>query len=150
MYLGQVDLRVRPGDVGDLLALPSIPNTFLAEDEHETLWLGPDEWLLVTASETTRPLIDRLADDLRGTHHSIVDVSANRAAIDLGGEGRLHVLAHGCSIDLHPRVWSRPMCAQTVLAGVPVIIQERDAGTRVFVRPSYLPHITAWLDRVMR
>ncbi len=149
-YPGQVDLRISANDARGRLALPSAPNTFLTDGERESLWLGPDEWLIVTAADRVRETIGHHREALRDTHHSVVDVSANRAVLDLGGDDRLAVLAQGCSIDLDPRVWRPSMCVQTLLAGIPVIIQERDAGTRVFVRPSYLSHLTAWFERVAR
>jgi sarcosine oxidase subunit gamma len=37
------------------------------------------------------------------------------------------------------------MCAQTLLARVPVILQERDLATRVFVRPSFAGYLVDWL-----
>jgi sarcosine oxidase subunit gamma len=77
-------------------------------------------------------------------HHSAIDVSANRAAFDLLGSDRLEVLSKGCALDLHPRSWRAGRCAQTILAGVPVILQERASMTRVLVRPSYVPYVDRW------
>lgn len=149
-YPGQVDLRASPNDVRDRLRVPFEPNTFVTDGTQETLWLGPDEWLLVTAPDGVHALMQRLRDALGETHHSVVDVTANRAVLDLTGGGRLAALAQGCSVDLSRRAWRTGKCAQTLLAAVPVILQERDAGTRVFVRPSYLTHLMSWLADVRR
>jgi sarcosine oxidase gamma subunit len=40
------------------------------------------------------------------------------------------------------------MCAQTLLAKIPVLLQEREGATRIFVRPSFAGYLTAWLARV--
>jgi sarcosine oxidase subunit gamma len=75
---------------------------------------------------------------------SIVDVSANRATIELEGPGRLELLAHGCGLDLHPRSWRSGQCAQTLLARVPVLLQELGDSTRLFVRPSLAGWLLDW------
>ena len=58
------------------------------------------------------------------------------------------VLAKGCSIDLHPRVFGRGSSAQTVLgqAGV-VLLALSDAGDAyaVLVRSSFAGYLADWL-----
>ncbi len=89
--------------------------------------------------------MERLGSSLAGVHHSVVDVSANRATLDLEGPNRRALLEAACGIDLHPRSWSTWSCAQTLLARVPVILQERPDATRVFVRPSFAGYLLDWL-----
>ncbi len=146
-FPAQIDLRVASPEG---LELPLIPNTWTAgSDGWEWLWLGPDEWLAVGAEGTSAKLILQLERELDGHHRSIVDVSAGRAVIELAGERRTELLSHGCGIDLHPRSWAAGMCAQTLLARVPVILQEREDATRVFVRPSFAEWLRSWMvDRL--
>src|SRR5438309_1103652 len=128
-FPAQVDLRVGSTEGLDL---PLVPNTWTTgSGGWEWLWLGPDEWLAASSDGSSKA------------------VSAERAVIDLAGEGRFELLSHGCGIDLHPRSWTAGMCAQTLLARVPVILQERGDGTRVFVRPSFAEWLRSWMgDRV--
>jgi sarcosine oxidase subunit gamma len=77
----------------------------------------------------------------------VVDVSAYRAVVELAGEDRFDLLAQGCGLDLHPRSWRDGRCAQTLLGRVPVLLQERDDATRVFVRTSFANHLAGWLLR---
>ncbi len=141
--LTQFDLRLRPADAGRLpLPVPLEPNTVFASGEVDALWLGLDEWLLVAPSGGPFPVLETA---LEGVHHSLVDVSANRAVLDLGGDDRRSVLEAGCGIDLHPRAWREGRCAQTLLARVPVILQERAGATRIFVRPSFAGYLASWL-----
>jgi sarcosine oxidase subunit gamma len=79
-----------------------------------------------------------------------VDVSANRAVFDVIGRDRGDLLAKGCGLDMHPRSWRAGLCAQTLLARVPVIVQERADATRVFVRPSFAGYLLAWFDDASR
>jgi sarcosine oxidase, subunit gamma len=145
-FLAQVSLRLDPALAARApLPLPTTPNTWTASDGHEVLWLGPDEWLVVAERGAAPAVVAALDGALDGLHHSVVDVSANRTVVELSGDRRADLLAHGCAIDLHPRAWRAGMCAQTLLAHVPVILQERDGATRVFVRPSFAAHLNGWL-----
>lgn len=142
--LAQVDLRVRAADA-PALALPVEPNTWTAGGDRELVWLGPDEWLLLGRPGTETVIVADLERSLDGTHHSVVDVSAARVVLELRGDGRHDVLAQGCGLDLHPRSWAGGRCAQTLLAHVPVLLQERDDRTRVLVRPSFAGWLRDWL-----
>jgi sarcosine oxidase subunit gamma len=146
-FLAQVDVRVDAA--ATRLALPGTPNTWLAEGDREVLWLGPDEWLVVGRHGTEREIADQIDRALAGTHHSVVDVSAARAVIDLDAPDRLEVLSNGCGLDLHPRSWRDGKCAQTLLARIPVILQERTTSTRLFVRASFSNHLVDWLVHVV-
>jgi sarcosine oxidase subunit gamma len=75
----------------------------------------------------------------------VVDVTAARLAVELGGAGRFDLLASGCSLDLHPRAWGPGRCAQTLVSRVPVILHERADTTVVLVRSSLADHLLAVL-----
>ena len=127
-FLMQVGVRASdPSAAG----LPSVPATWARLGGAEALWLGPDEWLLV-------------GDGVLPDAESAVDVSANRAAVDLAGPGVRELLSKGCSLDLHPDHWADGTCAQTMLAKAPVILQQRGDLTRVFVRPSFADYLVEW------
>jgi sarcosine oxidase subunit gamma len=136
-FPAQVDLRA--GD-GSALGLPTEPNTWARLGEREVLWLGPDEWLVVAAADAAALVAD-LESSLVASHHSVVDVSANRAVIDLAGAGRLELLSSACPIDLDPRSWTEGRCAQTLFGAAQVLIQERTEDTRLFVRPSFATYV---------
>jgi sarcosine oxidase subunit gamma len=147
-FLAQVDVRVARSEEDPLPPfLPLEPNTWVAWVGRDVLWLGPDEWLVLDDTETTDPrgVAAELSTLLSGTHHSVVNVSASRTVLELRGDDRHELLSTGCGLDLHPRSWRDGMCAQTLLARVPVLLQERLGATRVFVRPSYGEWLLAWL-----
>jgi sarcosine oxidase subunit gamma len=146
-FLAQVSLRleVREALGPHPVVPPTAPNTWASIDGRELLWLGPDEWLVVGEPGTERGIVRWLDEAFESLHRSVVDVSANRVAIDLGGLGRLDLLARGCGLDLHPRTWREGMCAQTLLARVPVLLQERQSATRVFFRPSFAGYLVDWM-----
>jgi sarcosine oxidase subunit gamma len=145
-FLAQVDLRLDPALAPAVPPwLPLAPNTWSGAGDREALWLGPDEWLLVGPPGSAPAIVAELEGGLAGRHRSVVDVSANRAVLDLAGADRAELLAQGCGLDLHPRAWQPGRCAQTLLARVPLLLQERDGATRLFVRPSFAAWLVDWL-----
>jgi sarcosine oxidase, subunit gamma len=148
-FLAQLTLRADPALAARApFPLPPDPNTWTAGGGREALWLGPDEWLVVGPPGSAPALAAELGRALKGEHHAVVDTSANRTVVELAGEGRFDLLTQGCGLDLHPRVWRPGCCAQTLLARVPVLLQERDQATRVFVRASFAAHLADWLTAV--
>ena len=144
----QVSVRVDERGA-TMLDFPTEPNTWSGLDGREVLWLGPDEWLLTAEVAAANEVIADLDARLEPAgHRSIVDVSANRAVLDLDGDDRRDLLASGCGLDLHPRFWRSGMCAQTLLANVAVLLRERGDATRVFVRPSFAGHLVRWFEAV--
>jgi sarcosine oxidase subunit gamma len=130
--LAQVAVRCAPEEAARF-GFPLEPNTAVGDAMRSSLWLGPDEWLVVDAAREATALVAELA----APHRSVVDVSANRAVIELVSALRLELLAGGCGLDLDPRGgWIAGRCAQTLFARAPVLLQELPGATRVFVRPS--------------
>jgi sarcosine oxidase, subunit gamma len=136
-FLAQVDVRCDRAHAVSL-GFPLEANTVSGDMARGALWLGPDEWLVVGLPGTAPAIAAEVDATLAGAHHSVVDVSANRAVIELGGPRRHDVLATGCGLDLDPRRgWTAGRCAQTLFARAQVVLQELDGATRVFVRPSF-------------
>jgi sarcosine oxidase subunit gamma len=145
-FLAQVDVRCDEEHAARL-AFPVAPNTVAGDMDRGVLWLGPDEWLVVGLPGTAGSTADELASVLSGSHHAIVDVSANRAVIDLHSVDRLAMLASGCSLDLDPLGgWVPGVCAQTLFGRAQVILQELPDATRLFVRPSFANYV---VDRLL-
>lgn len=147
-FLAQVDLRVDEATArAAALLVPFAPNTVLRHELRAALWLGPDEWLVVGPDGTAASIVDELRAALHGAHASIVDVSANRAVLDLSGPSALDLLATGCTIDLHPRSWRPGMCAQTLFDRTPVLLEHLPGGgTRLSLRPSFADDL---VDRLL-
>src|SRR5437763_1865459 len=102
-FLTQLDLRLDPDGpaaaaVGKELgvALPTRPCTSARAGDVDVLWLGPDEWLVVAPRGAADRLTGQLRSAVGAEHASVVDVSAQRTTLDLGGP-RIHdLLAMGC------------------------------------------------------
>lgn len=101
--------------------LPREPNTATGAGAVRALWLGPDEWLLV--SESSLPD----APSAIGTG-TLTDVSHGRAALRVSGPHVRAALAKFCPLDLHPREFPPDRCAQTAIAKVSVILDHVQPG----------------------
>ncbi len=152
---GQLTLRGAVGDEDVVravravlgLELPRTPNMTAEGGGYALLWLGPDEWLLVTPFDEHSPLAAALEGALAGRHAAVIDVSAQRLVLELSGPHARDVLEKGCPLDLHPRVFGPGRCAQTLLARAAVILEPMDRAPRyrLFVRASFARYLVAWL-----
>ena len=154
-FLGHLNLRGDPSDddfMGGVeralgFGLPLEPNTVSDSGGIDALWLGPDEWLIVTPPDEQGSVEDRLSEALRGGHSSVTDISGGQTLITLSGERAREVLAKGCSLDLHPRSFGQGKCAQTLVAGANVILRWADPGPSfdLIVRRSFADYLAIWL-----
>jgi sarcosine oxidase subunit gamma len=144
----QVGLRLRPPFPAYLagIPLPLMANRVAAAAALRVLWLGPDEWLLVADGDAPE-LLPRLERAVAGRRAAVDDLSSSRVIIDVRGSGARDLFAAGCGLDLHPRVFGPDRCAQTLLARVPVILDQLDASPhyRVLVRRSLACWLVDWM-----
>ena len=155
-FLSHVDLRVDPSDAEALAAvqrvlgvqLPLTPNTTAAGNDLRSIWLGPDEWLLLAEHQRSDSLVRELQAGLTGHFASVVDISAGQTVIRLRGSSTLAVLARGCALDLDPDTFPPGACAQTLLARAQVLLLAVDDTPTVdiVVRRSFAPYAAAWLE----
>ncbi|MFG2029100.1 sarcosine oxidase subunit gamma [Streptomyces sp. NPDC048825] len=154
-YLTQINVRLdAKGTAADAvglaldLPLPLEPNTVVRAGELTALWLGPDEWLLVGPPGSERDLESRIREAAGDEPVSVTDVSAQRTTLLVAGPRARDLLAHGCSLDLHPRAFGPGRCAQTTLGRTQIVLVARDehrAGFWVLVRSSFAGYLADWL-----
>jgi len=154
-FLAHLDVRLDPKsraaeDVAFALGLPLPldPCTSTRTRDLGVLWLGPDEWLVVGPAGQSEDLAFRVRTALGSTPASVVDVSSQRTTLVVGGPRARDLLAHGCALDLHPRVFGEGRCAATALGRCPVVLVAREVRTptfRVLVRSSFAGHLADWL-----
>jgi sarcosine oxidase, subunit gamma len=150
-YTGMVGLRVDPSAppaarVAAVLGAP-LP-TVCGETTgaaHQALWLGPDEWLVVTTTDAVA-LADQLGAALGSDSGLALDLSANRTVLELSGPRAREVLEKGCPVDLHPRAFGPGRALQTTLGRVPVLLwQTGEESYRLLPRSSYADYVARWL-----
>jgi sarcosine oxidase subunit gamma len=130
-------------------ALPIDANTFIESNGDTILWLGPNEWLIVTAQEKTLELIEKLEKALGDTFSAINDVSGGNTILELSGEKARALLSKGCPLDLHESVFTTGQCAQTVIAKTGMTLWSLQAEGKIIytliVRRSFSDYLGLWL-----
>jgi sarcosine oxidase, subunit gamma len=127
-------------------APPTQPNTASSAGDLTVLWLGPSEWLLVGDVDPAR-----LDSALAGTHHAMVDVTESRTVLRLSGPRVRDLLAKGCSLDLHQRVFAVGACAQSTLALTEMLLHRlpdpaEGPAFDVYVHRSSAGYLWQWLE----
>lgn len=152
--LGHINLR---GDLSDSRfthamesvlgqALPAEPNTFSVA-AHRIYWQGPDEWLILADNDQVTSLAGDLRKSADGINVAVNDVSGGQIALTLAGANVREVFAKGCTLDLHPRVFTPGMCAQSGLAraGVLIALTSEEDTFDLVVRRSFADYLLRWL-----
>lgn len=151
-------LTVRVSDPGAIAAMgstlgvqfPSAACTFTSGPgpfgDVEVLWMGPDEFLVVASPDLQIAIEEVLRGALGTVRGSVVDTSAQRTTVVLQGPRVRDVLAHGCSVDLHPASAPGGTCVQTLLARTGIVLQVNgDDRVTILVRSSFAEYFAAWL-----
>lgn len=156
-FRGHINLRGRPENpaffnvVSDVLGSqpPLDANTFTYTytDDLKIYWLGPDEWLIVTAPDQQAAVEEKLREALAGVFSSITDVSSGQTIIQLTGKNARTLLQKSCTIDLHPREFKTGDCAQTRLAKTAILLSMVDEvpSYDIIVRRSFSDYLGLWL-----
>lgn len=153
--LGYLNLRGVSGDprffdaverqVG--ISIPLRPNTFTKNDDITTLWLGPNEWLIITSPGRAAEVARKLREALPRIFSAVTDVSHNQTVIRIQGDRARDVLRKGCTLDLHPAAFGPGCCAQTLLAKAGVVIRwvDHSPAFDLVVRRSFADYLALWL-----
>jgi sarcosine oxidase subunit gamma len=137
-------------------ALPAKPNSAAgkgkagAKTTVTALWLGPDEWWLLGADGAG--LGAKLTKALDGQAAAVTEVGESRACIRVAGPHARDLLAKGCPLDLHPRVFRTGQCAQSTLAKAGVLIHQVDdePAYDIYVLRSFAEYLWLWLEDAAR
>jgi sarcosine oxidase subunit gamma len=151
-FSGMISLRVDTASpaarrVEEVLgaALPAAVGEVTAAGENQAIWLGPDEWLVMSAADPIA-LADQLEAALAEEPGLVLDVSANRTVLELTGPRARSVLEKGCPVDLHPRVFGPGSAVSTSLARMPLLLwQTGETSYRLLPRSSFADYVARWV-----
>lgn len=132
--------------------VPEAANCWNGDERLAIVWLGPDEWLVMGPDGQAADLESRLRRAAGDDHWlSVVDVSHSYTGFTLSGPAARDVLAKGCPLDLHPRVFEPGDCAQSLLAKTGVLLIHARGGDtiEIWVRNSFARYTAAWLADAM-
>ena len=159
-----VNLRGNPGDKAFPAAakkalgtaLPLTPNSAAAGKGVTVLWLAPNEWWVLAdglETDAETKLADKLSKALKDLPVAVTAVGESRTRLRLAGPRARDLLAKGCALDFHPRIFGGPgTCAQTQLAKSLVVLHlvSEDAAEGpvfdIFVLRSFADYLWSWLE----
>jgi sarcosine oxidase, subunit gamma len=153
-FLTMTVLRFQPdGSAADavIAALgvtpPTQPNTWVQGAAGKVIWLGPDEWLVISDLVAMSTQETDLRAAVTPSGGAAVDVSGQRVTLTLRGRHLRDVLAKGCALDLHPTVFRSGSSAQTTLglAGIVLFAGDDSDELTVLVRQSFANYLADWL-----
>ena len=117
---------------------PAKPNTVARGNGYDVLWLGPDEWLVRSQQQQAATLEGKLTAALAGQFAAAVDIGSGYTVLEISGEKVSDVIARGCPLDLHPRVFAPGQCAQShYFKASIVLIPVADTTYELVVRRSF-------------
>jgi methylglutamate dehydrogenase subunit C len=87
--------------------------------------IGPGCWFIMTQPDGTGAAAQRIMSAL-GDDASVVEIGHGLAFLRLSGARSRHVLAKGCRLDLHPRIFRSGRGARTIIAQIPATLWQID------------------------
>ena len=128
--------------------LPQTPCRSASLGDRHALWLGPDEWLILSAPD------DRLAADLEaamGAHpHSLVEVTHRQVGLVLDSPKVEDVLSSGCPLDVALRSFPVGMCTRTIFEKAEIVLWRTEAHRfHIEVWRSFAPYLIAHLHEAI-
>ena len=131
------------------LELPVLACTTSTGATHRVVWAGPDDWFVIGPEGQADALVLQLRTALAGIHHAVTDVSSGYTVPHLSGAPVREVLAQGCPLDLHPRVFKSGDSAGSHFFRASIWLwQAGEAPTfEVLVRRSFMGYCWLMLER---
>lgn len=128
------------------------------QNARATLWLGPDEYLLLgLATEPASGALseaataDALERALGELPHSLVTISHRQFALEVSGSHAATILSGACPLDLDIGEFPIGMCTRTVLAKADIVLWRTQGDAfRLEVWRSFSGYVTGLLSEIAR
>lgn len=131
------------------VALPVQACTTADNGIQRVVWAGPDDWFVIGPKGEAEAIVARLRASLTGLHHAVTDVSSGYTVLHLAGVPVREVLAQGCPLDLHPRVFQPGASAGSHFFKASIWLWQTDAAPtyELLVRRSFMGYVGLMLER---
>jgi sarcosine oxidase, subunit gamma len=118
-------------------------------EKRATLWLGPDEYLLLDFADAPNMAATAMEQALTGLPHALVEVSHRQIALKIFGPHAELILSGGCPLDLSVANFPVGMCTRTVFAKADILLWRTGADTfHVEVWRSFTAYVTGLLREI--
>ena len=135
------------------MILPVEANTSSTSDKYTSLWLSPDEWMVVSNNtvdkennnyEIEKLLFNKISKTKLG---AVTDVSDQFIVLELKGEKIFDLFNAGCPFNFNAFKTKKGAVTQTLLHQIDVIIHHKEINTvSLFVRRSFSEHLMSWIN----
>jgi sarcosine oxidase, subunit gamma len=135
------------------MILPTEANTSSTSDKLTSIWLSPDEWMVVS-NETVQKdsnryeLEESLYDNVSKTNlGAVTDVTDQFVLLELKGKNIFELFASGSPFNFNEFKEKKGSTTQTLLNNIDVIIHHKDKNlVNLFVRRSFSEHLCSWIN----
>jgi len=151
---GNLENKEFVSKVGKILEmiLPNKACSTSSKEKITLLWLGPNEWLLVSNNEISKEtnayeLEQVLFDNISKTNQgAITNVTDHFTIFKLSGSNIFEVLSKGCPFDFSSDDFGDNKVVQTLINHVDVSIHRRSENdVDLYVRRSFASYLWDWL-----
>jgi sarcosine oxidase subunit gamma len=135
------------------MILPTEANTSSSSSKLTSIWLSPDEWLVVS-NEITEKGINKydLEESLynsisKNNLGAVIDVTDHFVMLELEGKNIYELFASGSPFNFNEFKEKKGSTTQTLLNNIDVIIQNKGENlVNLFVRRSFSEHLYSWIN----
>jgi sarcosine oxidase subunit gamma len=135
------------------MILPTEANTSSSSSKLTSIWLSPDEWMVVSNEKTKKDtnnydLEESLYNSISKTNlGAVVDVTDQFVMLELEGSKVYELFSSGSPFNFNEFKEKKGSSTQTLLNGIDVIILNKGINlVNLFVRRSFSEHLYSWIN----
>jgi sarcosine oxidase subunit gamma len=135
------------------MILPTEANTSSSSSKLTSIWLSPDEWMIVSneliAKDTNKyDLKENLYNSISKTNlGAVVDVTDQFVMLELEGSKIYELFSSGSPFNFNEFREKKGSSTQTLLNNIDVIIHNKAVNlVNLFVRRSFSEHLFSWIN----
>ena len=135
------------------MILPTEANTSSSSSKLTSIWLSPDEWMVVSNEKTKKDtnnydLEESLYNSVSKTNlGAVVDVTNQFVMLELEGSKVYELFSSGSPFNFNEFKEKKGSSTQTLLNGIDVIILNKGINlVNLFVRRSFSEHLHSWIN----
>ena len=135
------------------MILPIEANTSSTSDSYTSMWLSPDEWMIISNNITNKEnnnyeIEELLFNKISKTNlGSVTDVSDQFVLLELEGKNIYELFASGSPFNFNNFKERIGSSTQTMLNHIDVIIHNKSTNlVNLFVRRSFSQHLWSWIN----
>ena len=135
------------------MILPTEANTSSSSSKLTSIWLSPDEWMVVSNDKTKKDtnnydLEESLYNSISKTNlGAVVDVTDQFVMLELEGSKVYELFSSGSPFNFNEFKEKKGSSTQTLLNGIDVIILNKGINlVNLFVRRSFSEHLYSWIN----